>query len=283
MTKKESQFCFCTLALGKKYRALAFLLAKDIEKYSPHTPLIVLTDRLQEFSHFPQVLAFKHQQQGVKCFHDKRFAITKALSLSNSCIFLDADMRIVASVPENMEWLKLPGITARACVNMPQKFAKVSLKNADKKLIKELQVVKKAAQNLNIDTEWEKIYFLHEYLFAVTKDAGKEVKFLQEWDRLANYFELNGVYAGEGNAIGLAAFKAGLQVRWSEMPGISFFNNKIELVRIQKGQSCMEEMSRYFEEHRKILHPPQSKLEKGLNKLVQVMIHFYRVMKLKFF
>jgi len=43
MTQAEPEFCFCSLALGQKYRSLALLLAKDIEKYSPHTSFIVLS------------------------------------------------------------------------------------------------------------------------------------------------------------------------------------------------------------------------------------------------
>lgn len=122
MIQSEKNFCFCTLALGKKYSALASLLAKDIEIYSPNTSFIILTDHPEEFSKYRQVLVFKHEQQGVKCYHDKRFAIAKALSLFNSCIFIDSDMRILASVPEDMQWLLTPGISARACMDMPKKI-----------------------------------------------------------------------------------------------------------------------------------------------------------------
>lgn len=281
MTKTENSFCFCTLALGKKYRALASLLAKDLDKYSPNTRFVILTDNPHDFSKYSQVLAFKHQQQGVKCYHDKRFAIAKALSLFNSCIFLDSDMRILAPVPEDLPWLMLPGITARACINMPKKFAKVDAGTADARLHREFQFTQKAAQTLNMDAQWEDIKFIHEYLFSVTKESGKELEFLQQWDVLARYFELNGVYDGEGNAIGLAASKAGLPVRWSEMPGISFFNNKIEFVRIQKGQSNIDEMSVYFEEHGKIAHRKRSLPEKVVFKLGEAIMHFYRALRLR--
>lgn len=281
MTKLEKNFCFCTLALGKKYRTLAALLASDIEKYSPNTTFVVLTDNPEEFSNFPHVLARKHQQQGVKCYHDKRFAIATALSLYNSCIFMDSDMRILAPVPEDMQWLQAPGITARACVELPKKYANVISAPADKSFQKVFELVKKAAQTLSIDAEWDNIKFVHEYLFSVTKDAGKEMEFLQQWDKLASYFELNGVFDAEGNAIGLAAAKAGLSVRWGEMPGISFFNNKIEAIRIQKGQSNKEEMSKYFEEHRKIIYPQRSLPEKVFSKLRQTIMHYYRIMRLR--
>ena len=274
----QQQFCFCTLALGKVYRGLASLLAKDLELYSPNTAFIVLTDNPQEFSKYPQVLAFQHQQQGVKCYHDKRFAIAKALSLFNSCIFIDSDMRILAPVPEYIEWLLEPGISARACMDMPKKFAK-ALTKTDKYFSREIEVIKKAAQFLNLDPECENVTFVHEYLFSVTKSTGKEIEFLETWEILAKYFELNGVYEGEGNAIGLAAYKAGLPVRWSEMSGISFFNNKTELIKIQKGQSNMDEMLTYFQEHGKLAHPKRSILEKIVFKLSKAIMHVYRAIK----
>jgi hypothetical protein len=48
--KSEKDFCFATLALGKKYRYLALLLAEDLEKYSPNTSFVILTDNPREFS-----------------------------------------------------------------------------------------------------------------------------------------------------------------------------------------------------------------------------------------
>jgi hypothetical protein len=274
----QQQFCFCTLALGKVYRALAGLLAKDLELYSPNTAFIILTDSPQEFSKYPQVLAFQHQQQGMKCYHDKRFAIAKALSLFNSCIFIDSDMRILAPVAEDIEWLLEPGISARACMDMPKKFAK-ALGTTNKNFSREIEVIKKAAQFLNLEPEWENVTFVHEYLFSVTKSTGKEIEFLETWSILAKYFELNGVYEGEGNAIGLAAYKAGLPVRWSQMSGISFFNNKTELIKIQKGQSNMDEMLTYFEEHERIAYPKRSILGKIVFKLSKAIMHLYRAIK----
>ena len=47
MQQEKPEVCFCTLALGKRYRSHAFLLAEDIEKHSPGIYLIVLTDKQQ--------------------------------------------------------------------------------------------------------------------------------------------------------------------------------------------------------------------------------------------
>ncbi|MEO1377639.1 MAG: hypothetical protein AAFW70_25845 [Cyanobacteria bacterium J06635_10] len=89
MTSQESKFCFCTLALGTNYCNLALELAKDLKKHGPTISLIILTDQPHKFSQVENVLAFRHRQQSIGCYHDKRFAIAKALSLFNSCIFID--------------------------------------------------------------------------------------------------------------------------------------------------------------------------------------------------
>jgi len=279
-TKAEPEFCFCSLALGHKYRSLALLLAKDLEKYSPHTSFIVLTDHPSDFSQQPNVLAFKHRQQGVSCYHEKRFVIAKALSMFNSCIFMDADMRILAPVPQDMEWLRMPGVTARICDFMPERYSKVFDKTASVKICREFKVTQKAAEKFNLELN-DQVKFVYEFLFAITKDAGKEIDFLNSWDVLAPYFELNGIYDAEGNAIGLAAAKAGLRVRWSAMDGVSFFKDKTELVRIQKGQSKMEEMSKYFDQQRMLEYPSRSIFERIVVKLGKIIKNLYNLVRLR--
>ncbi len=249
---KAPQYCFCTLALGKPYNALANLLAEDIARHAPHTKLVLLTDRPQNFTQLPQVIAIKHQQQGVKCYHDKRFAIEQALVRFNACIFLDSDMRILESVPEQLDWL-VPGIKARACFSMIKKFVAVEAGTADKRLNQEFHLAKEATQNLGLDLNAESLQFVHEYLFAITKDNGKEEMFIHQWGKLAQRYEQSGIYDAEGYAIGLAAAKAGITIQWDEMPGIEFFNNKIEQVKIRQGQVSADTTASYFAAHRAIL------------------------------
>ncbi|MBD2563461.1 MULTISPECIES: hypothetical protein [Nostoc] len=281
MIQDKNGFCFCTLACGKNYRDLALLLAKDIEKFSPNTSFVILTDYPNDFSQQPNVLAFKHRQQSIKFYHDKRFVIAKGLSLFNSCIFIDADMRILAPVPQYPKWISTPGITARGCENMPKKYAKVLAGNPDAKLLKEFKVAKKAASKLNLELENEHLNFVYEYLFAVTKDSGKEIEFLKQWEILASYCELNGLYDSEGNAIGLAAAKAGLPVRWSTMEGISFFKNRIEFVRIKKGESKMEDMAIYFEQQTKLEYPKRFIWQKTILKIAKLIKYLYNFLRLR--
>ena len=125
---RQQEFCFGTLALGDSYRALALELAKDIEKYSPHSSFVILTDKPHYFSNQPNVLSFYHKQR-VGCYHDKKFVIEKCLSLFNCCIYIDADMRILAPVPQDMEWIQIPGIKARACHSMTKRYARNIVKS----------------------------------------------------------------------------------------------------------------------------------------------------------
>ncbi|HIK08504.1 MAG TPA: hypothetical protein IGS40_28190 [Trichormus sp. M33_DOE_039] len=281
MDKYNTKFCFCTLAFGKNYRKLAILLAKDIEQYSPNTHFIVLTDYPQDFSAQANILAFKHKPKSAKLYHDKLFVVSQALSMFNTCIYIDADMRILAPVPQDMAWIQSPGITARVCEVMAKKYAKVLNGKANARLAKRFAITKKAAQKLALNFEDKNVKFVYEYLFAVTRDSGKEIEFLKQWEILAPYFELNGVYDGEGNAIGLAAAKAGLPVRWSEMEGISFFKDRTELVRVKKGQSKMKDVAKYFEQQKMIEFSENSLFEKLKIMLAKKVRFFYSLFRLR--
>ncbi len=281
MAQEQLKFCFCTLALGQNYCALALDLAQDLDKYSPGTQFIVLTDRPQEFSRQSNVLAFRHKPQSVKFYHDKRFVLEKALSLTDACIFIDADMRILAPIPQTMEWLAVPGIAARACKTMLRKHSEAVAGQARDQDYKEYKVTEKVAQKLDLKLEDESVKHIQEYLFSVTKDSGRESEFLSQWGIIAPYFELSGLYAAEGNAIGLAAAKAGLQVRWSDMEGISFFKERIEVVRAKEGKSNPSEMAAYLERQRVLEYPKRSVLGKVAAKLNKNLGFFYRSMRLR--
>ncbi|MCA1990918.1 MAG: hypothetical protein LDL41_02565 [Coleofasciculus sp. S288] len=201
MNQQEKEFCFCTLALGNKYRLLAKELARDLEQYSPGTVLVVGTDSPKDFKACNNVLAFKLKQAGIlHCYHDKRFVIDKALSRFRVAIQIDADTRIVDNVPDPIEWL--PGITAGHLENL--------VEHVETYTPERLESLKEIALKLNIPLE--KTTYVGESLFFVSRDGGKEKEFIKHWDTIARYLELKGIHSGEGNAIGMAAAKAGLKI-----------------------------------------------------------------------
>lgn len=255
------------MALGKNYCALGLELAKDLEKHSPEVSLVILTDSPKYFQDQSNVLAFKHRQISLGCYHDKRFVIAKALSLFNSCLFIDADMRILAPIPLNIQWQ--PGITAKIVWEDITKHNKNPF---------EMRLLGQMAEKLNL--KLEEVSFIHECLFVVTRDSGLELDFLKYWDKIAPYFELRGFCRGEGHTIGLAARKVGLPIRRDSMSEILFFKDKLELQAIKRGESNPLDKAEYFDKQRTLEYPDSSIFAKSLNKVKKVYYNLYRLLNL---
>gem|GEM_PF-384216 len=200
----NTTYCFCTLALGQNYRNLALTLAQDLAQCAPFIQIVILTDRPQAFQHCPNVLAFEHQQQTLGCYHDKQFVLKRSLSLFEACIFVDADMRILAAIPAGLVWQ--PGITAKIVWTNIVKHNKNEF---------EIGLMRKVSQKLGL--KLEDISFVHECLFVVARDQGKELEFLDQWAKISAYLEMWGHCRGEGSTIGLAAAKVGLSIRRDEL------------------------------------------------------------------
>ncbi|MCY7407480.1 MAG: hypothetical protein LH631_08895, partial [Alkalinema sp. CAN_BIN05] len=177
------EFCFCTLAVGDRYRAHAQILAQDIQKHMPSKTLCILTDQPEQFARFPHVLAFKHYLQSVKGYHDKRFVLEKSLSLFESCMFLDSDVQVLGSAVEELRWS--PGITARAGTSLANRMQTITSQ-------KELEVIKEAAQKLNVDIQ--QVQWLTEFMFVMKKQNGLERDFFELWQTISYFFEMQGIY-----------------------------------------------------------------------------------------
>jgi hypothetical protein len=267
-----SKFCFGTLAVGKRYRNHGKMLAKDILKQAPNVSFVVLTDRPADFIEYQNVIAIKHRLQSVKGYHDKRFVIEKSLERFDTCIFLDSDVRIIGPVPEQLKWL--PGITARTGCNILKH-------NTGTKLRVAFAVIEQVAQKLDINLQETK--WFHEFMFVVTKQAGAEKDFLKLWQSISTVFEMQGIYDGEGNVMGLAAAKAGLTIRFDSEDSFPFFKDNIEQVRVKAGQSKLADKEIYFQMHKEIESPKRSILKKIVDKITRKAVFFYRLLKLRYF
>ncbi|MCU0547894.1 MAG: hypothetical protein MUC48_00970 [Leptolyngbya sp. Prado105] len=261
-------FCFCTLAIGNRYRQHALLLAADLERYSPNTPFIVLTDKPQAFQQQYNTKAFLHRLQSVGGYHDKRFVIEKALSFAESCIFLDSDMRILGAVPTKMEFA--PGLTARTgCNILKQNAGYPDL----------IALIQQTAKDRQIDLD--QVDWFHEFMFVVTRQNGIEKIFLNLWAELAEDFELQGFYNYEANVIALALAQSGFDFQIEFYDRFPFFKDKIEQVRIQNQQSSLEDKRLYFDIQKQIEFPQRSLPRKVYEKSTKTIAHLYRLGKLK--
>lgn len=261
MISSSSTFCFATLAFGANYQALVReLLAKDLERYAPGVPLLILTNNPSEFKDCTNAIVVEHQQR-LYCDNDKVFLIKTALGKFDTCVCIDADMRLIGAFPQDLEFQ--PGITARSCDQLlhhiQARVDRTEIPRPDQ--MRYLEQVRKVAQKLELNLESDPVKFVHEFLFVVRRDSGKELQVLELAEMIARYLELHGTLVGVGAALGMAAAKVGFPVRHSEMPGVQFFDDRIEKIRISKGQSAPAASTHYFEHLRKIKNPPRSFFE----------------------
>lgn len=268
MIKQQKKVCFGTLALGDNYRMLASLLAKDLEKYAPTIPLVVLTEKPNYFSEQTNVIPFKHSQQSLGCYHDKRFVLEKGLSLFESCIFIDADMRVLEPINLEQEWK--PGITAHT---VWKNFYKHN-KNED-----EIKLLKRMGHKVGLDLE--DISFVHECFFVLNKDNGKEQIFLEYWEKMALFFELNNFCRGEGHTIGLAAAMAGIEIRQDVLRSLKVFKDKIELTNLKQMSVIPPEIQRCLDEQKRLEYPQRSFVQKIFKRLRKILIYSRCLMALK--
>lgn len=278
MISKQKDFCFCTYVAGKTYRTLAKNLIGDLAKYSPGIPFIIYTDKSEEFKKYSNVLVFPHKRQGVLHYHERRFAIKKALSMFNSCMYIDSDVRICSAIP-NRQWL--PGITARSCAVMKKRFQEQINKSnpPSKNTIKKFEIFQKMANKLNVDID--NTIWINEFLFVVTKDSGREENFLKNWEKLSLYAEVNGLHKHPAYAMALAANKANFEIRYDVMEGLEFFDDRIEKIRIAKGQVSSKDKIEYFQIQNTVENPHCSIFKKILNKLVKYFEYLYHSIRLR--
>jgi hypothetical protein len=268
---QPGEFCFCTLAIGDRYRIHAQILAQDIQDQMPNSPLLILTDRPEAFKQFPNVLAFKHQIQSIKGYHDKRFVLEKALSQFERCLFLDSDVRVLGPMLDvSATWN--PGITARAGTDLANHMKNMT----DRKM---LDVIHQAAQTMGIDLQT--VQWLHEFMFVMTREDGLEQEFFKQWQTLSYFFESQGIYGGESFSIGLAAAKVGMNFEFMREDIFPFFKDNIERVRVKNGQSNLQDKQPYFDHHASIEHPRRSVVQKIMTKLTQRVVFYFRLLRLR--
>ncbi|WP_200929887.1 hypothetical protein [Nostoc piscinale] len=111
-------------------------------------------------------------------YHERRFAIWQALSISPSVMYLDADVRICASVPKTLEFL--PGLTARSCGNLQKHIQEEFNRNPNSpKLQHKKYVIEKMARKIGIDIDSPELKFINEFLFVINASEGRELEFFK--------------------------------------------------------------------------------------------------------
>jgi hypothetical protein len=205
-----NSYCFCGLALGKKYRLCAIDVAQDLEKYHPGIQYLILTDDPSDFRDLTNVIALKHVQDSIMFpYNDRRFAIEKALERYDMAIQIDTDIRLLKPLifPEKLD--NLDGIFA-TIKNLKTHLTRYQPEN--------IPYYERIAKKLDID--FESAPYIGEFVFSVGKNQKKEQDFIHYWGIIAKYLEIHRIHGADGPVMGLAVAKAGLLTYPSEWPNM---------------------------------------------------------------
>jgi hypothetical protein len=207
--------CLGTLALGLQYRVHAKLLAFDLLSFHPEIKLIVLTDKPIFFSDCPNVMPIKHRSTGIRfCYHDKRFVFKAAFRRFDSCLFIDADSRLLDAI--NFEELLSPdafivapvveSLASKLEVEIHNKRPSLSFNGPSRKRYIFNRISKTMGINLS------EVSFIQESIFLINKNKCNYESFLLAWDYCAAFTTARLFEFSEGSSMGLSAAYVGANV-----------------------------------------------------------------------
>lgn len=226
-------YCFCTLALGEGYAKLALQLAGDIAQFAPSAYLFVLSDHPQILQGVPNVIVRRHQRRSAMGYNDKLCVVAKALEEFETCIFLDADVRILQGV-----FLEptVFGAGLRAC--RPLTWADVKARHSSgppahwKREF--LSMMRTLRQDLKLAPPDDQVPHVQEQVFALSRSE-LTTRFLKKWNEIAVLCEKRGFFRWEGLTIGVAALLTGTPVVAEAFAGLRFFEPVQSLQDVESG------------------------------------------------
>lgn len=241
MVESDPNICFTTLALGKRHVFHAQQLAKDLEHHLPQCSFLVLTSRPNAFEAHPNVTAFYHRQESVfRCFHDKRFLIEHALSKAETCIVIDANIRILSSVDQRFDRDLFPGINGAHLYTIQSKWdsdeanQEFETSRAQRVLNREKQIVSKVLSELDLCPS--EVKFPQEYLYAIKSNHNQSQirTWIEAWASLAHYFDFHRLPWSEGFGIGIAAAIADIPIECVRiLPDSSYYKERTHIFNLK--------------------------------------------------
>lgn len=214
---------FCTMAIHSPYRRRARLLCAD----APQVPWYVLTDEPSEFSDLgvttiahtptgPMAIDYLEEMKrgsgwGTHAYHDKRFALQRALADHTTAIFVDADSRLdaVPALDQFPGGLSVLPVIERSTVEHLALWGGWRLA-----AFTELAALLTGDSAALTTARW-----CFEACMAVPKD-GREPAFFAAWGKAAEFMQARRVFSGEGGVIGLAAACAGWNVDFNAVSAV---------------------------------------------------------------
>jgi len=270
---------FGTLALGDQYQVLAKLLGLDLARYHPDIKFFVLTDKPNAFDGCNNIVAIYHSFGGVRgCYHDKRKVVGHVLQHCESCIFLDADCRILG--PINFS----PLYDANSLIVSIFSESLISKLNTEIKNKPSSFGINNPARRLRLYCALAKIFcvdlhgarFVQESCFFINGKCESANRFLNNWEKSFRWLTLRLMEFGEGSAIGLSALAAGGEVKSLEYTPDWFFK---DLYTNHSWRSA-NQINRYNElvDLRLLINSQHRKKDSHLYKYLKYLYRYFRVL-----
>ncbi len=235
----KMKYCFCTLALGRKYAYLSKQLAGDLKRFNPEVKLVVLTDYPELLEGDKNIIAVAHKKRSVMGYNDKLCVVNTSLEIAETCILLDADMRILAPVHLD-DSVFTPGIKAYRIRSWEYSILEANTGEAASWKKDNLRIMRLLRAKYHLQQADSDIPFIVEFLVAFTRHD-KMAEFLRTWNEIAVFSEKNGMFIHEGFSIGLAALLTGYPYCEAHFKGFKFFEPYISYQELVDGLITQEE------------------------------------------
>lgn len=276
--RSDTSFCFATLALGARHVFHARQLATDLERFAPGSLLIVLSDSPSAFQDCENVIASHHRQQSpFRCFHDKRFLINAAFEHAETCIVIDANIRLLAPLlPQSIAALE-PGINAAHLYTIESKWISDAQPGKDlpPSLKREKAVVTRALDFVQLEAA--SVRFPQEYLYAIKRSRnGDQIQtWLEAWGYLASYFDFHRLPWSEGFGIGIAAAATGLPIECVRvLPDEAYYKERTHLFNLRTFRNPVSEAQEHCHAQQELIKstffPPPNRFKKITCRLTQL-------------
>ncbi len=277
------KYCFCTLALGKKYAYLAKQMAGDLARFAPETKLVVLTDYPEVLESDTNIIPIAHKKRSVLGYNDKLCVVHKSLEIAESCILLDADMRILAPVHLD-DSIFTPGIKAYRIRRWGYSDHQAHSGEADSWKKEDHRTMRLLGKEYNLQQADTEIPFIVEFLVAFTR-SDKLQDFLRAWNDIAVFCEKNGVFIHEGFSIGLAAHLTGYPFCETHFQGFKFFEPWISYQELVDGRLTQEEYDAIYPSIHQYKYKEfqVSKFVSVINKVERRFNRYQRFLKVRMF
>ncbi len=246
---------------------------------------MVLSDQPTAFADCNNVIAAPHQQQSpFRCFHDKRFLFKTAFTHADTCVVIDANIRLLAPLrPKDTDLLD-PGINAAHLYTIQSKWQsdEQNEEAVSPALRREQEIVNRVLDSVGLEAGT--VRFPQEYLYAVKRSSNaiKIQSWLEAWGHLAHYFDYHRLPWSEGFGIGIAAAVAGLPIECVRViPDAGYYKERTHLFNLKSFRNPVSEAQEHCHAQQELIKrsffPPPGRFGTMKRRLGQI----YRYTRLR--